>query len=176
MDAPALAFISEARRYLLADYLPKIERCLERLTVEQVWWRAGEESNSVGNLLLHLEGNARQWLVGGVGGAPDLRRRDREFDERATVPPGELLAGLRAALEEADPVLARLDSSALIGRRLIQGHDVTVLTAVFHVVEHFSMHTGQIILLTKMLAGRDLASYDFPGGAPRPKWRESGSQ
>jgi len=172
MDELARAFVGEARQHLLADYLPKLERCAERLTDEQAWRRAGEESNSIGNLLLHLEGNARQWLVGGVGGAPDRRRRDREFGERAPVPLAQLMADLRAALEEADAVLARLDPPALLERRLIQGHDVTVLAAVFHVVEHFSMHTGQIILLTKMLTGRDLAFYDFSDGTPRPAWHE----
>jgi uncharacterized damage-inducible protein DinB len=170
MDATARAFIAEARRHLAGEYLPKLERCLERLTDEQVWWRAGEDSNSVGNLLLHLEGNARQWLVSGVGGAPDRRTRDREFDEREPAPPARLLAALRATLEEADAALARLDPASLLERRRIQGHDVTVLAAVFHAVEHFSMHTGQIILLTKMLTGHDLAFYDFSGGTPRPNW------
>jgi uncharacterized damage-inducible protein DinB len=172
MDELARAFIAEARQHLLADYLPKIERCLERLTEEQVWWRAGERSNSVGNLLLHLEGNARQWLVAGVGGAPDRRARDREFEERAGVAAAELLARHRATLSEADAVLAGLDPAALLGRRRIQGLDVTVLAALFHVVEHFSMHTGQIILLTKMLTGRDLAFYDFADGIPSPKWQK----
>ena len=161
------AFIAEARRHLSEDYLPKIERCLERLTDEQVWWRASERSNSVGNLLLHLEGNLRQWVGGGVGGAPDARARDREFAERSLLPRGELLAALRAAVEEADAALARLDPASLVETRRVQGLDVTLLSAVFHAVEHFSMHTGQIILLTKMLADDDLAFYGFSAGVPR---------
>lgn len=164
------AFLAEARRHLRADYLPKIERCLERLTDEQVWWRASERSNSVGNLLLHLEGNLRQWVVGGVGGAEDARVRDREFAERQQLPRETLLAGLRAAVSEADDALARLDPAALLETRRVQGLDVTLLAAVFHAVEHFSMHTGQIILLTKLLADEDLAFYDFSAGAPRPNW------
>ena len=166
----ARAFLAGARRHLLGEYLPKIERCLERLTDEQVWWRANDQSNSVGNLLLHLEGNARQWVVSGLGGAPDRRDRDREFAERGRLPRARLLSALRATLEEADDVLARLDPSALLEGRDIQGLEVTVLGAVFHVVEHFSMHTGQIILLTKQLTGADLAFYDFTGGVPRPRW------
>ena len=164
------AFLEEARRHLARDYLPKIERCLERLTDEQVWWRAGEHANSVGNLLLHLEGNLRQWVVCGAGGRADLRERDCEFAERRPVPREELLARLRAAVAEADAVLARLDSPALIETRRVQGLDVTLLSAVFHAVEHFSMHTGQVILLTKMLAGGDLAFYDFSSGTPRGTW------
>ena len=164
------AFLAEARRHLREDYLPKIERCLERLTDEQVWWRASERSNSVGNLLLHLEGNLRQWAVSGAGGAADARVRDREFAERRLVPREELLAALRAAVEEADDALARLDPAALLETRRVQGLDVALMTAVFHAVEHFSMHTGQIILLTKMLADEDLAFYDFSSGVPRADW------
>jgi uncharacterized damage-inducible protein DinB len=164
------AFLAEARRHLREDYLPKIERCLERLTDEQVWWRASERSNSVGNLLLHLEGNLRQWVVSGAGGARDARVRDREFAERRHVPREELLDALRAAVSEADEALARTDPAALLETRRVQGLDVTLLAAVFHAVEHFSMHTGQVILLTKMLADEDLAFYDFSGGVPRANW------
>ena len=164
------AFLAEARRHLREGYLPKIERCLERLTDEQVWWRASERSNSVGNLLLHLEGNLRQWVISGAGGAEDARVRDREFEERRRLSREELLASLRATVEEADEALARLDPSALLETRRVQGLDVTLLSAVFHAVEHFSMHTGQIILLAKMLADEDLAFYDFSAGAPRPNW------
>jgi uncharacterized damage-inducible protein DinB len=164
------AFLAEARRHLSEDYLPKIERCLERLTDEQVWWRASERSNSIGNLLLHLEGNLRQWVVSGAGGATDARVRDREFAERRSLPRAELLKSLRAAVSEADDALARLDPAALLETRRVQGLDVTLLAAVFHAVEHFSMHTGQVILLTKMLADEDLAFYDFSEGVPRANW------
>jgi uncharacterized damage-inducible protein DinB len=166
----ARAFIAEARQYLLGDYLPKIGRCLERLSDEQVWWRANEQSNSVGNLLLHLEGNARQWIIVGLGGATDSRDRDREFSERARLPRAQLLSALRSTLEEVSGVLAGLDLSTLLEGRCIQGLEVTALAAVFHVVEHFSMHTGQIILLTKQLADGDPAFYDFDGGVPQPNW------
>lgn len=172
MSDTAQDFISEAREYLRGHYLAKIERCLERLTDEQVWWRANAESNSVGNLLLHLEGNARQWIVAGVGGGgEDVRERDGEFAAEGGRSRAELLEKLRRTLAEIDGVLARLDDEGLAERRRIQGRDVTVLAAVFHVVEHFSMHTGQIVLLTKMLTARDLAFYDFSGGAPREAWR-----
>ena len=169
-DETGRVFLAESRRHLGGDYLPKIERCLERLTDKQVWWRAGERSNSIGNLLLHLEGNLRQWVVCGAGGREDLRERDREFDERRRLPREELMSGLRAAVAEADDTLARLDPSSLLERRRVQGLDVTLLAAVFHAVEHFSTHTGQIVLLTKMLTGEDLAFYDFTSGVPRADW------
>ena len=168
----AAAFLTEARTLLMTHYLPKIERCLERLSDEKTWWRAGEESNSIGNLLLHLAGNARQWIVSGVGGAEDHRVRQREFDERSMIPTAELMAHLRETLAEVDAVLAALPPGLLLERRKIQGTEVTVLEAVFHVVEHFSMHTGQIILLTKMMAQSDLEFYDFSSGAPRSAWHK----
>jgi uncharacterized damage-inducible protein DinB len=169
------AFVAHARSYLSSDYLPKIERCLEELTDMDVWWRAAEESNSIGNLILHLAGNARQWIVSGIGGEADERVRQREFDERDAMPRAELLALLKRNLEEVDEVLAKLDCSRLLERRMIQGHEVTILEAIFHVVEHFSMHTGQIVLLTKMLTRKDLRFYDFSSGAPVPDWHKKRS-
>ena len=170
------AFVARARSFLASDYLPKIERCLEELTDIDVWWRAAEESNSIGNLILHLAGNARQWIVSGIGGTEDVRVRQREFDEREMRPRSELLALLKRNLAEVDDVLARLDDSLLLERKMIQGHDVTILEAIFHVVEHFSMHTGQIILLTKMLTKKDLRFYDFSSGAPVPDWHKKRSE
>ena len=170
MTDVADSFIAQSRSLLMTAYLPRIERCLERLTDEQVWWRASAESNSIGNLLLHLSGNARQWIVSGVGGRPDVRARQEEFDERRLWPRAQLLKRLKETLTEVDGVLASTAPSLLLESRRIQGRDVTVLEAVFHVVEHFSMHTGQIILLTKMLKAEDLGFYDFSSGAPIESW------
>jgi uncharacterized damage-inducible protein DinB len=172
MTEVAEAFITQARSLLSREYLPKIERCLERLSDEDVWWRANPESNSIGNLLLHLAGNARQWITSGLGGSADRRSRQVEFDERSLIPRAELLAQLTETLQEVDGVLARLDLSSILERRRIQGHDVTALEAIFHVVEHFSMHTGQIILITKMLKTENLKFYDFSSGAPVPNWQK----
>lgn len=152
--------IAECRRYLSENYLPKLERCLDELNDEDIWWRAGEESNSIGNLLLHLDGSTRMWVVSGAGGAPNRRDRQREFDEREGISRAELLARLRATVAEADEVLARLPHDTLPERRQIGDYDVTVLQAILHAVEHFAMHAGQIILLAKMRAGKDLRLTD----------------
>jgi uncharacterized damage-inducible protein DinB len=169
----AQAFIAKARSLLIEEYLPKIERCLEKLSDEEVWWRANEESNSIGNLLLHLSGNACQWIVCGIGGQVDERVRQQEFDERRRLARGELLSRIRDTLAEVDRVLAGFDLARILEQRRIQGCDVTVLNAVFHVVEHFAMHTGQIILQTKMLTGVNLKFYDFNGDAPAANWSKS---
>jgi len=166
------AFIGDARSFLREEYLPKIERCLEQLTDEQVWWRPNPESNSIGNLVLHLCGNARQWIVCGLGGEADERERQSEFDERRILPRDELLTRLRTTIAGVDQVLASFDEAHLLATYPIQGTEATALAAIFHVTEHFSMHTGQIILLTKMLANRDLVFYDFSTGKPVHSWHE----
>jgi uncharacterized damage-inducible protein DinB len=164
------AFINHAIDFLTRDYLPKIERCLEQLTDEQIWWRANEQSNSIGNLVLHLCGNARQWIVCGLGAEPDTRIRDAEFAQRDAVPRPELVALLRSTLAAVETVLRQLDRWTLLEKRRIQGSEVEVLEAIFHVTEHFSMHTGQIILLTKLLTGTDLHFYDFEGDVPTQRF------
>ena len=166
----ARAFVDRARAFLSTDYLPKIERCLEQLTDEQIWSRPNEASNSIGNLVLHLCGNARQWIVSGLGDNPDRRDRDSEFKQREIIARVELLERLQTTVREVAQVLANLDSNVVLERRTIQGKDVEVLEAIFHVTEHFSMHTGQIILLTKMLAQTDMKFYDFSSGAPVNRW------
>jgi uncharacterized damage-inducible protein DinB len=165
------AFLDCAVNFLLGDYLPKIERCLERLSDEQIWWRPNEESNSIGNLILHLCGNARQWIVSGVGSRPGNRDRDAEFERRDPIARDELLDLLRTTLDDVEQTLRTVDPSVLLKRLTIQGHDVDVLEAIFHVTEHFSMHTGQIILLTKQLTASDLRFYDFEDNAPVERWR-----
>lgn len=164
------SFIDHSRDFLTAHYLPRIERAVARLSDEQIWWRPNEASNSVGNLLLHLAGNIRQWIVSGIGGAPDDRRRQAEFDERGPVPRDEALGRLRRAIADADAVLAALDPAALRERRTTQKLDVTVLEAIYHVVEHCSMHTGQIIYVVKSFSG-DLAFYDLTGDKPTATWK-----
>jgi len=164
------AFIDRALEFLTGEYLPKIERCLEQLNDEQIWWRANEESNSVGNLVLHLCGNARQWIVCGLGFAPDTRTRDTEFAQRDTIARDELLQLLRSTLTDVESVLRNLPPSTLLQKRTIQGSEVDTLEAIFHVTEHFSMHTGQIIMLTKLLTAKDLRFYGFEDGAPVHRW------
>jgi uncharacterized damage-inducible protein DinB len=149
-------FISEARRHLMQEYLPWLRACLTKLNDEDIWWRPNEKGNSIGNLILHLSGNLRQWIIHGVGGAADERNRPAEFAARESFSKTELLEKLESTLAEVDAVLANLPVEKLTEPRVIQGFDVTVLRAIFHVVEHFSYHTGQIIYITKMRTGEDL--------------------
>ena len=176
MNDTGQEFISRSRYHLSEDFLPKIERCLERLTDEQIWWRPNEQSNSIGNLLLHLSGNARQWIVCGVGGDTDSRDRDAEFAQRDVIARDELHSVLKRTLADVDATLAQFDADRLLERRSIQGLDVSVLEAILHVVEHFSMHTGQILMMTKMLTNADLAFYDFDDSKAMPTWKTGTAQ
>ena len=168
------AFLEESRRYLTGEYAVKIRLCLEDLSDEDLWWRPNETSNGIGNLLLHLAGNIRQWIVSGVGGAPDTRHRQAEFDERGPLPRREILRRFDGALAEADVVLRDLDPAVLTESRAIQGRDTSVFRAIYHVVEHFGMHTGQIAYITKLRTGTDLAFYRDAGGLAAEEWRKRG--
>lgn len=162
MDAIAAAFLDKSRSLITSDYVPKIERCLDRLPAADIWWRPNEASNSIGNLILHLCGNMTMWIIGGVGRLPFERHRQLEFDERRQIPAPELRRRLTSVVQQADEVMSAVDSNELLSRRQIQGYDVTVLEAVYHVVEHFGMHTGQIILLSKARLGQDLRLWEAP--------------
>ena len=139
----------------------RIEACLEQLTDDQIWTRRHEVENAVGNLVLHLCGNIRQWIVGGVGGQSVNRDRDAEFAQREPLSAVELTSRLRSVAREAEVVLDRLALADLPKVRRIQGYEVTVLHAVYHVIEHLAEHCGQVIWATKGLTGRDLGFYRY---------------
>jgi uncharacterized damage-inducible protein DinB len=143
----------------LRQYEQRIATCIGKLSDEQVWARGGENENAVGNLVLHLCGNVRQWIVAGVGGRTFSRDRDAEFDARGGLTPAELTSRLHATVEEASVALESVTAARLAERTMIQKYDVSVLEAIYHVVEHFAMHTGQIIFATKMVTGVDLGFY-----------------
>lgn len=170
MSPAGQAFIDRSRAFLGSEYLPRIRGCLEELPPDALWWRPNEASNSVGNLLLHLSGNVRQWIVSGVGGEEDVRERQAEFDAGGGSDAGTLLARLEHTVADADRVLADLDPDRLLEDLVIQGTHTTVLGAIYHVVEHFGMHTGQIAYITKLRTGEDLGFYDVEDGIARPTW------
>ncbi len=142
----------------LNQYAGRIDTCVRMLTAEQVWARGNANENAIGNLVLHLCGNVRQWIVSAVGNRPDVRQRETEFAARGGVPVDELMARLRGTVEEAAATITAVTGAQMAERRRIQGYDVTVMEAIYHVVEHFAMHAGQIIFITKM---RTAAPLDF---------------
>ena len=173
MDTAA-NFVARSRAYLTEEYRIKLRRSVEALPAHLLWSRPDAQSNSVGNLLLHLEGNVRQWIVSGVGGEPDVRDRAAEFNADGEHDAATMLERLERTLDEADAVLARLRPEQLGERRQIQGRDVTVLDAVYQVVQHFALHLGQIILVAKAAAPGVVRFYEDAGGLARPIWKEQG--
>jgi uncharacterized damage-inducible protein DinB len=137
----------------------RIQDCLRKLSYEQVWARNSENENSVGNLVLHLCGNLGQWIGTGVAGQPDTRERDREFAARGDIQPAELAKRLTSTVDEAVNTIRGLTAERLMQQTTVQRYSITVLEAVYHVVEHFAQHTGQIMFATKLLTGQDLGYY-----------------
>ncbi|MGA2251603.1 DUF1572 family protein [Terracidiphilus sp.] len=152
-------FLRYSHKKLLEQYWPRLRGAVEPLTDKQLWWRPNEASNSIGNLVLHLNGNVRQWLVSSFNGHKDERDRPLEFSEREGISAAELLERLGATLDEASNVLKRLTADELVAPMEIQGYHVTGLDAVYQVVEHFGLHYGQILYIVKMLTGADLKLY-----------------
>jgi len=132
---------------------------VESLNEDQIWWRPNTASNSIGNLILHLDGNVRQWLISSFRRLEDKRDRPAEFRERRRIPASALLEKLGATLNEAGDVLSSLTEADLITTFKIQGYTVSGLQAVYQVVEHFGLHYGQIVYITKLLRGEDLGFY-----------------
>lgn len=153
----AQAVVSEAV-VRLEESVKKIKHCVSQLDDEQVWWRQSESQNSIANIVLHLCGNVRQWIVSGIGGQADNRDRPTEFSERRVIPKAELLTQLDGVVQEARAVLGKTTAPELLARRNIQGFDVTVLEAIFDSVPHFVGHTHQIVYITRFLLGN---AYQF---------------
>lgn len=151
-DPVAQAFLDESRD-TFARALAKIEHCLEQLAEADVHWRAFPAHNSIATVVLHLCGNVRQWIIAGIGGAPDVRDRPREFADRAEYPKAELLDRLRDVVREADAVLAAADVRDLARPRRIQGWDVTGVHALLDTASHFVGHTHQIVYITRLRLG-----------------------
>jgi hypothetical protein len=162
------AFIAAARN-ALGEGMRKIEHCVGQLNDQQLWWRPRPEMNSIANVMQHLSGNLRQWIVSGVGGAKDVRNRPMEFSDRSNRPKGEVIAILQKTVADADAALARLKADQLVSPRRIQGYDTNVVAAIFDTVAHFRGHVQEIIHITRQQLGEKYR-FDF---VPKGKEQES---
>jgi uncharacterized damage-inducible protein DinB len=155
------AYLAYSRQRLTEEYLPRLLRCIDEMSDEDLWWRPSENANSAGNLVLHLAGNVDQWINSGIGARPDGRNRDAEFSEKGPLPRKELVDRITSVVRDAGETLAKFAPSRLMEARRIQVYDVTCLDAVSHVVEHFAQHLGQVIYITKLRKRVDLKFYDL---------------
>jgi uncharacterized damage-inducible protein DinB len=151
--------IADVKRRLFEESQVRINICLDELAEEEVWQRPNSQSNSVGNLILHLCGNARQWIISGLGGGSDQRNRDAEFAEQGPIPKADLRAQLHQLMTEINAVLDRLTPEDVLKPYVIQGFNENGLSILVHVVEHFSYHTGQIAYFVKARKALDLDFY-----------------
>jgi len=158
--APSVLSHSRER---LEHYLGQITRSAQLLSDQEIWYRPNRHVNSVANLVLHLTGNVRQWILGGVAGIPVERDRPAEFAQAGEIATPELLGAFTAVVCDAISIISELKPAQLAEQREIQGYDVTVQTAILHVVEHMAFHAGQIVHTTKWLKDVDLSLYDAQG-------------
>jgi uncharacterized damage-inducible protein DinB len=172
----ASRFVERSQYYLGTEYPAKIRAALATIPADRLWWRPNDAANSAGNLVLHLAGNVRQWVVSGIGGAPDVRERDAEFAATSGWTHEQLIAHLDDACADAVAVIGTLDADALAATRTIQGRETSVFSALYHVVEHFSGHTGQLILIAKWLTPDAVRFYDDAGGLARATFLPDGAQ
>jgi hypothetical protein len=164
----ASAFIIESR-HCLSEGMGKIEHCVGQLRDDQVWWRARPEMNSIANLVLHLSGNLRQWIISGCGGAKDLRNRPMEFSDQSNRPKNEVLAILKKVVAESDAVLGALTPEKLLSPGRIQGYETTGMAAIIKAISHFRGHVQEIIHMTRQQLGEKYR-FDFE---PQGKEQES---
>jgi uncharacterized damage-inducible protein DinB len=159
MNTIAQEFIEQSVSIVEKKNTPKIIKCLDQLSEEQIWLRPNKASNSIGNILLHLCGNIRQYVISGLGDQPDIRERDKEFSIQGGYNKEELLAKLNDTLIHAINVMRNADEVRLMKIHSVQGFDYSGIGIIVHITEHYSHHTGQIIFWTKQLTGNDLGFY-----------------
>lgn len=155
------AFLSAIKQQLDQGF-QKIKHCVEQLDSEQLWWRPRPEMNSIANLLLHLSGNIRQWLIVGLEGSPDLRQRQLEFDDRSFAPSAELMAKLENTLAEAKQVIDSQTQQSLLHTRRVQEFDIDGFQTILDSVGHFSGHVQEIIHMTRFLKADRYRFYFVP--------------
>ena len=148
MNDVASGFIEESRK-TLTEARDKIVHCLKQLNDDQANWRPFEQQNSLANIILHLCGNIRQWIIGGVGGTPDTRNRPAEFADRKRYAVSDLIDRLNATVREADEVIARVPRERLLEPVRVQGFDTTPMGAIYHSVSHFVGHSQEVINITR---------------------------
>jgi uncharacterized damage-inducible protein DinB len=145
------ALLDEARERLVKGFPAQVLACLDALTDDQVWWRANDRSNSIGNLVLHVCGSSRHFIGRGLGGSSYVRDRPKEFAERGPVPKDDLKRLVRDTAEETGRVLDALDPARLLEVSDRAGEPFTALALVQRTSHHWAVHSGQIVFAVKML-------------------------
>jgi hypothetical protein len=147
----------ESMRSRITQFLPgQIRQSIQQLSDEELWWRPNQESNSVGNLILHLSGSIRNYLCRSIGGFDYTRDRAAEFTERGPIPREQLLAIFDQMVEQATATLESFETSRFFGGTEEPDYYPNLFDQICGVLTHLSLHTGQIIYVTKMLKAGSL--------------------
>jgi uncharacterized damage-inducible protein DinB len=152
-------FIAEIKRRLFEENQARVIQCLNSLTEAEIWYRPNENSNSVGNLVLHLCGNITQWVIAGLGATEDTRQRQAEFDEQGPIETKILLEQLQHVMTKVEEVIDKLTPEQLITPKAVQGFQENGISILVHVTEHFSYHVGQMTYFVKSLKNKDMGYY-----------------
>lgn len=147
------ARLLEMHRDSLRDLLRRCCAALEQLSDEDVNWRPNAQGNSVANLIVHMAANLHQRLSAGIGGVPDHRDREAEFDTSVSHTRDQLHEIATKAFREADGILSGLTPDRLAEPQQIRHRQVTVLDVLFTVATHMSEHVGQILYIAKLRRG-----------------------
>ena len=154
----AIEFIAQSV-YRIEINLPRIEKCINELSEEEIWKKPNGSSNSIGNLILHLCGNITQYIISGLGSKPDNRNRDREFAVKEGFTKTQLLEKITLVINESVSIIKNITEEDLIKSRSVQGYNLSGIAIIIHVTEHLSYHTGQITFWTKCLKDKDMGYY-----------------
>lgn len=149
----------ECHRRIITESIPRCIQCLDKLTDAEIWYRPNGNVVSVGNLILHLCGNARQWILSGIFDEADTRIRQQEFDTQGPLDRAYLLEKLSSTSRDLEKAFEELTIDQLTRIKDVQGFEESVIGILIHVVEHFSYHTGQIVYYTKSTKDVDMAFY-----------------
>jgi uncharacterized damage-inducible protein DinB len=149
----------ELKRRLLEESIPRILKCLDYLSENEIWQSPNTNSNSIGNLVLHLEGNVTQWFIAPFQGLPDKRNRRLEFLPQQHIPKEVLCEKLNQLSKKITTTIQLLNKEKLVENYTVQGFQENGLSMVIHVIEHFSYHVGQITYQTKALKNIDIGYY-----------------
>lgn len=151
--------LKEFEKRVFEESYERIYKCLSMIEERDLWRSPASNIPAIGNLILHISGNARQWILSGLGGKPDNRDRDQEFVVQSNIKKSELIFLLQTLRMNLRATLDEMESSELTSSQMIQGFRVTGFSIIVHVIEHFSYHTGQITTLTKWLTQKNTDYY-----------------
>jgi uncharacterized damage-inducible protein DinB len=158
-------FLHIVKSRLLDEYPRQIQACLDALDESALWWRPNDQSNAVGNLVLHLAGSNRFYLEHAIGGGRDVRDRDAEFAARGGHSKGAVFQVYEEVRATMARVLDTLTPSRLVETTNATGRPSSFARILMHVTHHNALHLGQIVFVTKSL--RPGAIHELlRGGAP----------